>query len=253
MKRIINLLGVGILLTTLTIPNVAAGTRVYIDPWWTWFCCFLPAWIAAEEARDTVRPARIDCDVQPDNALFYIDGEYVGRTGQYDGHPGYYHLQPGTYDLEFRLDGYQTYAVNIRLQAGQLIRIHQQLRLNPPGRRPAAAPPWTYPEDTDDSSQSEYQQQSTEPDDYSAEYNAIDTGEQEMGYLVIEISPQGASVYVNGDFSGLVGDFDGSVGRMVLPPGTHEIVVVHPDYQRFKKNIEIIAGEEITINGELSP
>ena len=46
----------------------------------------------------------IDCDVLPEEAGVYVNGEYLGIADQFDGWPRYLYIQAGKYDISFKLE-----------------------------------------------------------------------------------------------------------------------------------------------------
>jgi hypothetical protein len=82
----------------------------------------------ATEARLSGRYAIVDTDVNPDEAELTLNGKYIGTADDFDGYPDYLYLLPGKYHLEFKLAGYETYAVDVDAHAGQKVHLDRKLK-----------------------------------------------------------------------------------------------------------------------------
>jgi len=71
------------------------------------------------------------------------------------------------------------------------------------------------------------------------------------GSLRLKIKPSSASVYVDGNYTGLVDDFDGMFQRMHLDAGPHRIEVRAPGYESLAFDVRIEANRTTTYKGEL--
>lgn len=69
-------------------------------------CCSGPT----SEVRTLGNEGRIKLQVQPDDAVVYIDGEKKGEAGKFDGDPEYLIVPSGFHKFELRKDGYKTYS-----------------------------------------------------------------------------------------------------------------------------------------------
>jgi hypothetical protein len=63
----------------------------------------------------------VSFDISPKNATVYVDGAYVGVAESFSPTSRPLILTPGQHHLEVRLSGYQTMAVEVNVQAGQVI------------------------------------------------------------------------------------------------------------------------------------
>lgn len=77
----------------------------------------------------------LDLDVNPEEAEVYLDGEYVGTADEFDGYPGFLQVAPGRHSLEFVLDGFFTYRVDLNVHPGATLRIPRSLRPSGPSGR----------------------------------------------------------------------------------------------------------------------
>ena len=53
----------------------------------------------------------------------------------------------------------------------------------------------------------------------------------------IVATPKNAEVYVDGNYEGIVDDFNGFFQRLYVPPGTHEIVLYHDHYRSVHQKV----------------
>ncbi len=73
------------------------------------------------------------------------------------------------------------------------------------------------------------------------------------GKVRLEVKPKDAQVYADGYYAGMVDDFDGTFGRLHLPPGDHEIVVYKPGFRTVKQSIRLRPRQDSTIRFALQP
>jgi len=72
--------------------------------------------------------AVVDTDVSPESARVYLDGQYIGTADDFDGFPDYLYLRAGShYRLEFRLDGFETRAIEVDARPGVKIDVDDKL------------------------------------------------------------------------------------------------------------------------------
>ena len=72
-----------------------------------------------------------------------------------------------------------------------------------------------------------------------------------MGGLSFDITPNTAEVYVDGNYSGEVGQFTSSSQPLGLPAGRHHIELREPGYEVTSFDVDIIAGQVIPYQGQL--
>lgn len=69
----------------------------------------------------------------------------------------------------------------------------------------------------------------------------------------IEVKPRDAQVYVDGNFVGVVDQFDGVFQRLDVPSGEHEISVYMPGYHTYSERTLFRPGESYHFKTELEP
>jgi hypothetical protein len=73
------------------------------------------------------------------------------------------------------------------------------------------------------------------------------------GSLVLQVQPARALVFVDGYFVGIVDDFDGTPGALVLDAGAHVIELDDPAYDHAQFDVRIDSQKSIVYRRELSP
>jgi hypothetical protein len=87
---------------------------------------------------------------------------------------------------------------------------------------------------------------------YGGTYYA-EQGDYDTGSLKLKVKPRQAQVYVDGYFSGLVDDYDGTFQRLRLRAGAHRVEVRLEGFQPAVFDVLIVAGETVTYRAELKP
>jgi hypothetical protein len=77
------------------------------------------------------------------------------------------------------------------------------------------------------------------------------TRRYDEGSLRLKIKPSSAAVYVDGNYTGVVDDFNGIFQRMHLDAGPHRIEVRAPGYETLAFDVRIEAERTTTYKGEL--
>jgi hypothetical protein len=67
----------------------------------------------------------------------------------------------------------------------------------------------------------------------------------------IVVNPNRAAVFVDGQFVGHVGEFDGAHQGMLVAPGTHKIKVALPGYQSFETEINALPNQKVEVKTDL--
>lgn len=68
-----------------------------------------------------------------------------------------------------------------------------------------------------------------------------------LAAIDLEIKPDKAEVWMDGDLIGIADDFDGYPDVMSLPPGEHTIVLKHPGYKDLTLRYDLKAGESLRV------
>jgi hypothetical protein len=67
----------------------------------------------------------------------------------------------------------------------------------------------------------------------------------------IEVNPSRAAVFLDGQFIGHVGEFQGAGRGLLVAPGEHRIKVALPGYKTFETDINPLANQKVEVKTEL--
>jgi hypothetical protein len=72
-----------------------------------------------------------------------------------------------------------------------------------------------------------------------------------IGEIRLDVEPAHAEVYVDGNYAGVVDEFDGSFEGLRLEEGTYRIEIVAAGYEPLVFDVQIQPGRKITYRGAL--
>jgi len=176
---------------------------------------FGPARYAVSAVRTRVKPVETEV---------YVNGYFAGLVDDFDGVFQRLYLPSGEHEIQFRLDGYETWEQRLYLQPGDTRDVvHQMRRLNP-GETPAAvATPGPVP----DTWRPALPAPGAEP-------------ASPFGILTLHVTPPDAQVFIDGErWLGLEGRTDLVIH---VPAGVHQVEVRREGYQNFRTGIELPEG-----------
>ena len=262
-RAIRQVLGVAMLLS-LALPAMASAHRggVWVSPTPYWGWGWGGAWgsTVVYPMADRTHGA-LDVDVEPERAQIYIDGELVGEADDYDGFPDFLWLERGTYDVVLFHAGFQTIARQISVYAGQVIDVEDRMV---PGtetlpedlisrstvRREERLRRDRENEDEVRRSEGRYRRDSElrkrEVEVVVEEARALDA-RSEPGRARLAVSPDDASVYLDGRFLGTGRELARLRSGLIVDPGEHRLEVVRPGRRPKEQSFSVNAGEEIAI------
>ena len=81
----------------------------------------------------------------------------------------------------------------------------------------------------------------------------VGPGSMQYGGVSLEISPSDATVYVDGGYSGIVRDFDGTERTLTLTTGRHRIEINAPGYEPMTLDVDTVPGQIVPYRGDLQP
>jgi hypothetical protein len=207
----------------------------------------------------------LDIDIWPGETEIYVDGERVGTADDFDGFPTYLWLPRGTYDVVFYLDGFRTLSrqysiydglvvdVNDRLERGEAIRpedlpskstVNRDDRLRRDSERSESArrrEDWRRRQDESD----------LPPASNVPAPSVDDDGGGNAARLRLDVSPDDASIYLDGNFLGTAGELEGLSAGLVVAPGSHRLEVVRPGYEAENVDFEGTPGQEVSLKVSL--
>ncbi|MEO8197042.1 MAG: PEGA domain-containing protein [Thermoanaerobaculia bacterium] len=74
-----------------------------------------------------------------------------------------------------------------------------------------------------------------------------------MGALDLDVSPEGAQIYVDGNLVGVADDFDGYPTYLWLEKGTYDVVIFAPGFQTIARQYSIYGGMVIDVEDSMVP
>jgi hypothetical protein len=196
--------------------------------------------------------------VDPAETRVFVDGAYAGTADEFDGLFQRLHVQPGRHEIALKLEGYRTHRMRVYVPEHGTLKLHHDM-VEGSGEDPLEdlagdryAEGDRYADDGADA-RARDEQRRRDVD------LAIERGEAREPYyrsgaptdaawLVLAVRPEGASIYVDGQFRGTAR----SLGRLELAAGPHRIEILHPGLRTFERDIELEAGESETLEVELS-
>jgi hypothetical protein len=81
--------------------------------------------------------------------------------------------------------------------------------------------------------------------DPSYQYSSVN------GEVKLQVSPDRAAVFVDGNYAGYVHEFGGVKRAMLIAPGKHHIKIALPGYRDFETEITVVANQKVTVKTDL--
>jgi PEGA domain len=167
--------------------------------------------------------------VKPVETLVYVNGYYAGVVDDFDGLFQRLYLPAGAQEIEFRLDGYQSFRQALYLNAGDTREIAHQMRPLRPGEPIEPIAPRPVPGEWTDVGAPA----GSEP---ASPY----------GILVLRVEPADAQVLVDGETWLATEDLTELV--IHVPAGPHQVEIRKDGYRSFKTGIELSEGARTRLN-----
>ncbi|MGE0641723.1 MAG: PEGA domain-containing protein [Thermoanaerobaculia bacterium] len=83
--------------------------------------------------------------------------------------------------------------------------------------------------------------------------NVYPMADRTHGALDLDVSPERAEVYIDGELVGKADDFDGFPDYLWLEQGTYDVVIFSPGFQTIARQITIYAGQVIDVDDDMTP
>jgi len=188
--------------------------------------------------------AYVDTDVSPEKAAVYLDGEPIGVADDYDGFPDYLTVSAGRHTISFKYEGRRTVTRRVNLRPSTMLKLEFEL-----------------PKSTGDSSDlvvedPDFAQPDTvgsEPEAGGVEMEGSGTDQDawkepgEAGALRVSVSPEDASIYIDGKFVGTGQSLARLHGDLRLDEGSHTVEVVRPGFESSRRNVDVRHGDRLTL------
>jgi len=187
--------------------------------------------------------------VDPDDAEVLLNGRVIGVAYEFDSSRTALRLDRHDDELVIRLKGYEEEEIDLKpLRRWSTVRLSlrqasplrspfgKELAPNPrPGPTPTPAP--------------EGKTESLPPLPETA--LPAETATPATG-IVLEVTPEGSSIYLDGEFFGLA-PAGGRIDNLRLSQGAHRFEVFHPGYEPYRGEIKIGKGQGATMKIALQP
>ena len=185
---------------------------------------FAILFLAASVFAHRISYGAVDCDVNPDDAVVYADGRALGPADDFDGWPSYLYLKAGTYDLEFRLEGYETFRAHVVVNPGSLVRIEHTLNRVSETRQEEEKGVEEIPEKTGQNPPGQW------------------------GSVGLKLSPENAVSYVDERLFATGEDLGRLHGPLQIEAGRHIMVCYAPGYEEDSREFTIEPGEFLELD-----
>jgi hypothetical protein len=203
----------------------------------------------------------LDLNIKPKRAEVWVDREYLGTVDSYDGFPRYLWLRSGQHHVVVYLDGYETFAREVTLRAGEVLAVRFELREGV-GKKPdelfASLPE---PEEREPravrepaaSSERRVERPRDDWRDRGRDARMDSDQRAEPGRLRLVVAPEDAVVYLDGRLIGSGEDLRRLHADLLVDAGPHRLEASRPGYRTWQREIEVGEGEELVVRAELEP
>jgi hypothetical protein len=190
--------------------------------------------------------------VDPSETRVFVDGSYAGTADEFDGLFQRLHITPGRHEIALKLEGYRSHRMRVYVPYDGTLKLHHDM-VEGSGEdavEDLVGDRYAAEERAERSRDRHWQDEDgavagearREP---RFETPASDTG---SATLRLQVRPQGASIYVDGEFRGT----GGSLSYLELAAGSHRIEILHPGLRTFTRDVTLDAGESQDLELELT-
>lgn len=189
--------------------------------------------------------------VKPENTKVYVDGYYTGEVDEFDGLMQRLDLSPGRHEIAFKLDGHRGYRVKVYVAVDRTLKIKHSMEK---GEGPELVEDLTdgHGEDPEPARQAEgwEERDPRAPEQGEPREPVSDRrpAARDLGSVRFDVTPEDASVYVDGEFQGSAR----RLGELDLRAGRHRVEVVRPGFDTVERDIEIEPGRVARIAIDLT-
>jgi hypothetical protein len=169
--------------------------------------------------------------VDPTDTKVYVDGNYAGTVEDFNGMSSRLILAEGRHEVTLKLDGFTTKRFEVFVTPGEILKIRYDMVKGSgedPNKEVVGQPRQAYRDEDDRSSRDD---RFSRDDRSSRDERSLRSSR--MGTLRLEVHPDDASVYVDGEFKG------SGAQTLELPVGRHRVEVVRPGYRTESEDVNI--------------
>lgn len=190
--------------------------------------------------------------VDPSETRVFVDGYYAGTADEFDGLFQRLHVSPGRHEIALKLEGYRSHRMRVYVPYDGTLKLHHDMI---EGSGEDAVEDLAGDRNADEEVAERARARRWRDEDRAVagearrdppfERPARDTGSATLRF---QVRPQGASIYVDGEFRGT----GGSLSRLELAAGSHRIEILHPGLRTFERDVTLDAGESQDLELELT-
>lgn len=81
----------------------------------------------------------------------------------------------------------------------------------------------------------------------------VNVGDEDAGALDLDLSPERAQIYLDGEYLGVADDYDGFPDYLWLRPGVYDLVVYMPGYKTLAQQVTVRRGVVVDIDDRMQP
>src|SRR6266853_4692495 len=142
----------------------------------------------------------------------WVDGQYIGYLGELKGSSSL-RLLPGEHEILVRQSGYDDFSRKVTIEPGVTIAVHPVMERNPR---------FQFPE------------------------------QKTTAEIRLDVWPQRAAVFLDGNFVGHVSEFYGFDHGMSVAPGKHKIKVALGGYKSFETEVTLLPRQKFALKTDLA-
>lgn len=189
--------------------------------------------------------------VKPSKTRVYVDGYYSGTADDFDGMFQRLDLVAGRHEIAFKLEGYRTHRVQVWVEADETLKLRHEMVAGEGESAEDRVPPEAVLREREEKEELErikrepHREREVAPVPRAeSEVPALAAGSAPAGTaVVLDVEPADASVYVDGEFRGTVGE----LRQVWLAPGKHRLEIVRPGFVTLDREIEV-GTEAVPLN-----
>lgn len=179
--------------------------------------------------------AQLRVIVEPAKARVYVDGYYAGVADDYDGIFQRLTVSPGRHDITLKYEGYKTHTFKVYANRDQTLKLRYDMVKGSGDSEESLGEegPAENRRDFESNRSANGGTEDRRGPDGAPRY--VPPTSRERGTVSFEITPDDASIYVDGEFYGKAGDLP----TLELPVGTHRVEIVRPGYKTDEREIRV--------------
>jgi hypothetical protein len=198
--------------------------------------------------------------VDPEDTKVYVDGYYAGEVDDFDGMFQRLNIAPGRHEITLKKDGYRTHRFRVYVGEDSTLKLRHDMEkgAGPDTIEDLAGERGLYEErgrrdEGEDPGAREPGREGTHPpeaDAYRGDATpapslegVVNDGKTAPGLLRLVVTPEDASVYVDGRFFGSAKQ----TGDLELAPGPHRVEIVRPGYRTVERDVVIESAGSRTL------